>query len=133
LVAVEEREVGRVAWAVYRTYVANAGWTAVPVLLLIQTTWQCLRIASDTWLERYTDGELPHIYVRWNVSNSSGVILKPELGLGTSCCSGVAKPLLDKRASIGVHLNIMDCGDSVISIWIAFRIGAETRGALAGW
>jgi hypothetical protein len=64
LVAVEEREVGRVAWAVYRTYVANAGWTAVPVLLLIQTTWQCLRIASDTWLERYTDGELPHISTR---------------------------------------------------------------------
>lgn len=64
LVAAEEREVGRVSWAVYRTYAANAGWTAVPVLLLIQTTWQCLRIASDTWLERYTDGELPHVSTR---------------------------------------------------------------------
>jgi hypothetical protein len=40
---------------------ATAGWTAVPILLCIQTAWQCLRIASDTWLQRFTDGQLPHV------------------------------------------------------------------------
>ena len=51
----EDREVGKVTWGVYKSYMnAYGGWQVVLFLCIVQTCWQALTIGSDWWLNEWS-------------------------------------------------------------------------------
>ncbi|RHZ29225.1 hypothetical protein DYB37_012590, partial [Aphanomyces astaci] len=85
LVVVEEREAGRVSSEVFLAYFnAVGGWPVVIVLLVVQSAWQGLQVASDLWLSSWTSTGSTTTSEEFQASAEYNISIYALLAVGSS-------------------------------------------------
>lgn len=110
LITAEERKYGEIPRHIYDVYLRTCGQKIVCIFVLSAFSWQLLRVATDVWLQQWTDQDEEHTDVGYyfrmftflSVVSLAFAMLSSSMG---QLCGSRARRILHRRLTDAVLSN----------------------------